>query len=104
MTDQRKPPFWPWIAALLIGLPALYVAVFAAVCAFVERDFLPTSVLDARIFTPCLDLVSDGPAPARCLVLACVEGCGGAYALAEAIARKEFELAPYRGITGGLFP
>ena len=26
MTDDRKTPVWPWIVALLIGLPVLYVA------------------------------------------------------------------------------
>ena len=30
MTDDRKP-LWPWIAALLIGLPLLYVASFGPV-------------------------------------------------------------------------
>jgi hypothetical protein len=25
MNDDRKKPLWPWIAALLIGLPVLYV-------------------------------------------------------------------------------
>ena len=25
MSDDRKTPLWPWIAALLIGLPVLYV-------------------------------------------------------------------------------
>jgi hypothetical protein len=27
MTDDRKP-IWPWIVALLIGLPVLYVVLF----------------------------------------------------------------------------
>lgn len=25
MSDEHKKPLWPWIAALLIGLPLLYV-------------------------------------------------------------------------------
>jgi len=25
MSEERKKPVWPWIAALLIGLPTLYV-------------------------------------------------------------------------------
>jgi hypothetical protein len=32
MSDDRKKPLWPWIVALLIGLPALYVASFGPVC------------------------------------------------------------------------
>jgi hypothetical protein len=28
MSDERKKSVWPWIAALLIGLPVLYVALF----------------------------------------------------------------------------
>jgi hypothetical protein len=32
MDDDRKKPLWPWIAALLIGLPVLYVASFGPAC------------------------------------------------------------------------
>ena len=28
MSEERKKPVWPWIAALLIGLPVLYLASF----------------------------------------------------------------------------
>jgi len=31
MSDERKP-LWPWIVALLIGLPVLYVASFGPAC------------------------------------------------------------------------
>lgn len=31
MGEERKP-FWPWIVALLIGLPALYVVSFGPAC------------------------------------------------------------------------
>jgi hypothetical protein len=31
MSDNRKP-VWPWIVALLIGLPVLYVASFGPAC------------------------------------------------------------------------
>ena len=37
---------WPWIAALLTGLPVLYVASFGLTCWLVSRvDFLPSTVL-----------------------------------------------------------
>ena len=32
MREDRKTLFWPWIAALLIGLPVLYVASFGPAC------------------------------------------------------------------------
>ena len=33
MSEERKPrSVWPWIAALLIGLPVLYVASFGPAC------------------------------------------------------------------------
>ncbi len=32
MREHRKPQIWPWIAALLVGLPVLYVASFGAAC------------------------------------------------------------------------
>ena len=32
MSDDRKKPIWPWITALLIGLPVLYVALFGPAC------------------------------------------------------------------------
>jgi len=32
MTDDRKKPLWPWIVALVVGLPVLYVASFGPAC------------------------------------------------------------------------
>ena len=32
MSEERKKPLWPWIVALLIGLPVLYVASFGPAC------------------------------------------------------------------------
>jgi hypothetical protein len=37
MTDARKQPLWPWIVALLIGLPVLYVASFGPACWIISR-------------------------------------------------------------------
>ena len=39
--SEERTPVWPWIAALLIGLPALYVASFGPACwvsSYVEDD------------------------------------------------------------------
>ena len=41
MSDDRKKPLWPWIVALLISLPVLYVASFGPACWLVERGLLP---------------------------------------------------------------
>ncbi len=40
MGDDRKTPLWPWIAALLIGLPVLYVASFGPACWLCENDVI----------------------------------------------------------------
>jgi hypothetical protein len=37
MSEERKPAIWPWIVALLIGLPVLYVASFGPACWFCAR-------------------------------------------------------------------
>lgn len=41
MSSERKP-IWPWIAALLIGLPVMYVASFGPACWLVAHEVLPT--------------------------------------------------------------
>jgi hypothetical protein len=38
MSEERKPPLWPWIAAALIGLPVLYVASFGPACWIVSHS------------------------------------------------------------------
>jgi len=58
MTDDHKP-LWPWIAALLIGLPVLYVASFGPACWLADRNarirypvrafFRPAAALAVRI-------------------------------------------------------
>src|SRR5262245_22794311 len=40
MSDDRKP-VWPWIVALLIGLPLLYVASFGPACWLEDREVVP---------------------------------------------------------------
>jgi hypothetical protein len=45
MSDDRKKPLWPWIVALLVGLPVLYVASFGPACWLADRIFMtPNSV------------------------------------------------------------
>jgi hypothetical protein len=104
MSDERRNPVWPWIVALLIGLPVLYVASFGPVCALAEHDVLPLSVMTTGFFKPCFAVAANSAKPIRKITLAWMKFCGGDYALADAIARKEFEESPYPGVSGGLFP
>ena len=39
MSDDRKKPVWPWIVALLIGVPVLYVASFGPACRFTSGAY-----------------------------------------------------------------
>ena len=41
MRDGRKSSVWPWIVALLIGLPVLYVLSFGPACWLVARGKIP---------------------------------------------------------------
>jgi len=36
MSDDRKRPLWPWIVALLIGLPVVYLLSFGPACLAVQ--------------------------------------------------------------------
>ncbi len=40
MNDVRKNPLWPWIVALLIGLPVTYVASFGPACGMWTYDWI----------------------------------------------------------------
>jgi hypothetical protein len=40
MSEERKP-LWPWIVALLIGLPVLYVASFGPAVSLTSRGLIP---------------------------------------------------------------
>jgi hypothetical protein len=51
MSDDRKKPIWPWIVALLVGLPVLYVASFGPACWISSR--VPILKIPMRsLFTP----------------------------------------------------
>src|SRR5262245_55848704 len=47
MTDDPKKPLWPWIVALLIGLPAMYVASFGPACWLMSRTTVCTKAITA---------------------------------------------------------
>ncbi len=45
MSDGSARPLWPWIVALLIGVPMLYVASFGPACRLEDRG---TCVMTSR--------------------------------------------------------
>jgi hypothetical protein len=54
MNDENKKAVWPWIVALLIGLPVLYVASYGPACWLIHNVKLPGPVLDllAVVYSP----------------------------------------------------
>jgi len=61
MTDERKP-LWPWMVALLIGLPGLYVASFGPACWAMGLVDSGSAVV-STVFRPMMVLIIHGPAP-----------------------------------------
>jgi len=55
MSEERKSSVWPWIAALLVGLPVLYVASVGPACWLVDRRVLPMKT--AVVYEPVLHIV-----------------------------------------------
>ena len=65
MGEDRRP-LWPWIVALLIGLPVLYVASFGPVCWLSSRtgnQHSGTVATVELVFQPLLRLAVEGPEP-----------------------------------------
>jgi hypothetical protein len=60
MSDERKP-LWPWIVALLIGLPVLYVASFGPACWLADRQIFSC----VEIYRPLAKLAARCPGPVR---------------------------------------
>jgi hypothetical protein len=60
MTSDRKQPVWPWIVALLIGLPVLYAVSFGPACWISSRSGTGVSVVNSA-YQPMLGLAFDGP-------------------------------------------
>src|SRR5262245_58778834 len=89
MSDDRKP-VWPWIAALLTGLPLLYVASFGPACGLVEQGILEPSVLRSGVFRPCYS-VFGGPQPLSTLAWGWIRICGGEETLLVEFAKDALE-------------
>jgi hypothetical protein len=67
MGDDRKNPPWPWIVALLIGLPVLYVASFGPACWTTVRHRSLHSAFSAT-FRPLLWTAEHFPAAVMSLL------------------------------------
>ena len=65
MSDDRKNPVWPWIAALLIGVPVLYVASFGPACRLASgpyaKDESPAANWAMYIYVPLGKLILHSP-------------------------------------------
>lgn len=62
MSEERNP-IGLWIVALLIALPAMYVASFGPACWLDSRQMLPSAIESAYI--PLRQIAHDGPEPLR---------------------------------------
>jgi len=60
MSDERKTALWPWIAALLVGLPVLYVASFGPVCWAFSAQLVSYDAITC-IYRPLVQLAVRGP-------------------------------------------
>jgi hypothetical protein len=72
MSDERKKPVWLWIAALLIGLLALYVGSFGPACWLADKNKLSVQVT-AHTYRPLIAAMFFGPHPIRRLLRAYAE-------------------------------
>jgi hypothetical protein len=54
MTEERKQHLWPWIVAVLIALPVLYVASFGPVCWLANRGVV-NHLRVADAYAPLVD-------------------------------------------------
>jgi hypothetical protein len=59
MNNDRKP-VWPWIVALLIGLPVLYVASFGPACWMFSDELVSYDHLSC-MYRPLIRLTFHGP-------------------------------------------
>jgi hypothetical protein len=63
--SDRKQPLWPWIVALLIGLPVLYAASFGPACWLCSHGSVPRSGVIGG-YRPILLLChNESPGPVR---------------------------------------
>jgi hypothetical protein len=77
-TERKKAGVWPWIVALLIGLPVLYVASFGPACWLYGNGIIParTGGWAYRAYEPLVDWTLQSKHPvARALWAWSALGC-----------------------------
>ena len=62
MVDDRKRPVWPWIVAVLTGLPVIYVASFGP-AVWVMDSVGSGNITVSVVYRPMLALIRHGPPP-----------------------------------------
>ena len=60
--DNERKPLWPWIMALLVALPVLYVLSFGPACWLNERGFLGMNAVSS-VYSPVLATAENGRLP-----------------------------------------
>lgn len=65
MTDHKRRPLWPLLAAALIGLPMLYVLSFGPAYGLASRDVLPCKSSIERLYRPLNSIASSSEGPVR---------------------------------------
>src|SRR5258708_10231235 len=58
MSEERKRTIWPWVAALLVGLPMMYVASFGPACWLVDHGYLAARPI-AKTYLPIVRILED---------------------------------------------
>lgn len=64
MSEERKRTVWPWIVALLVGLPVLYVASFGPACWLVGQKIIEPERV-ATYFSPVISLLDTSKTACR---------------------------------------
>jgi hypothetical protein len=86
MSDDRKKPIWPWIVALLIGLPVLYVASLGPACWLADRGMISWS----EVYRPLARLAAKHPGPVQD-VYCFLGGIAGSHDISKAAKKMLFE-------------
>lgn len=80
MSEERKTPVWPWVVALLIGLPVVYVASFGPACHLLANDRVSYRQFEC-IFRPLVYLTFNGPEITRQSLMSYIKWWNGRNAL-----------------------
>lgn len=66
MDERRKKPIWPWIVAMVVAVPVLYVASFGPACWISSRTNAGMEMIPV-VYSPLVSVWYRGGVPARAL-------------------------------------